>query len=279
MVDILGHKKRALQEKAVIPLIRSLKDSDIDVRQAAADALSKIGDARAIVPLADMMNDADPATRDFAVRSFHDTVNASQEDAVGPLVQLLRHENALVRREATIELGDLAQPTTEKVTEAVKETAGTAGEKLQPVAEKAKEVGGQAAEKTKEVASSTRTKVEEAQEEKPFTERVKETAQSVEERVRPATEKAKEAGSQATQKASEAIDTGKGKVQSQYEQMQEQREEPAATTKKQVTVTEQKTEPAPSAGEAGTTQKKKVEKEATEMDDLLDYNEDKDVGA
>ncbi len=59
MVDILGHKKRVIQEKAVITLIRSLKDSDIAVRQAAAKAISKIGDARAIVPLADMMCDSD----------------------------------------------------------------------------------------------------------------------------------------------------------------------------------------------------------------------------
>jgi hypothetical protein len=33
MVDIFGHKKRALHDKAVNPLIRALQDSDIGVRK------------------------------------------------------------------------------------------------------------------------------------------------------------------------------------------------------------------------------------------------------
>ncbi len=44
MVDILGHKKRALHEKVVKPLIKSLQDPDIEVQRDAADALGKIGD-------------------------------------------------------------------------------------------------------------------------------------------------------------------------------------------------------------------------------------------
>ncbi len=144
--DIFGHKKRALQEKAVMPLIKSLQDPDVEVQRDAADALGKIGDPRAIVPLGNKMSDTDVETAAVARRALHDVVDASAEDAVDPLVRLLQHENPRVRQEAATELGDLAEPTTEKVTEAVKETAGTPGEKLQPVAEKAKEVGGQAAE-------------------------------------------------------------------------------------------------------------------------------------
>ncbi len=49
------------------------------MRQEAAKALSKIGDARAIVPLADMMSDSDPAMPNVAVQSFRDTVDKSQE--------------------------------------------------------------------------------------------------------------------------------------------------------------------------------------------------------
>ncbi|MGZ4906417.1 MAG: HEAT repeat domain-containing protein [Halobacteriota archaeon] len=276
MVDLFGHKKRALQEKAVMPLTKSLKDSDIRVRQAAADALSKIGDARAIIPLADLMSDVDPTTRDIAVRSFHDTVDKSEEHAVDPLVQLLRHENPLVRREAATELGDLATPALEQVTESVKETAGTVGEKLEPVTEKAKEVGGQAAEKTSEAVGSTRTRLEEAQREKPFTERVVEAAHSLEDRLRPTADRAKEAGAQATEKAPEMPDTGKEKMQLQYEQTTEQREEPTATTKKQMTVTEQAREsPMPSAGARTITRKKKVEEEAMPADPThsSDYRE------
>ncbi len=266
MVDLFGHKKRALQEKAVIPLTNSLKDSDIHVRQAAADALSKIGDARAIIPLADLMSDADPSTRDIAVRSFHDTVDKSEEHAVDPLVQLLRHENPLVRREAATELGDLATPALEQVTESVKETAETVGEKLEPVAEKTKEVSGQVAEKTSEAVSSTRARVEEAQEEEPFTERIMEAVHSFEDRLRPPAEKAKKAGAEATEKTPEMPGTGKEKTQLQYEQTTEQREEPIGTTKKQMTVTEKTTEsPMPSAGGGSTTRKKKVEEEKEAM--------------
>ncbi|MGZ4907751.1 MAG: HEAT repeat domain-containing protein [Halobacteriota archaeon] len=264
--DLLGHKKRALQEKAVIPLTKSLKDPDMLVRRAAADALGKIGDPRAIVPLADMMSDADPTTRDVAVQAFHDTVDKSEEHAVDPLVQLLRHQNPLVRREAATELGDLATPALDQVTETVKGAAGTVGEKLEPVAEKTKEVGGQVAERTSEAVSSTRTRVEEAQEEKPFTERVMEAVHSVEDRLRPPAEKAKEAGAEATEKAPEMPGTEKEKVQLQYEQTTEQREEPTVATKKQTTVTGQKKEsPMPSTGGPSTTRRKKAEEKEEAM--------------
>ncbi|MGZ4919604.1 MAG: HEAT repeat domain-containing protein [Halobacteriota archaeon] len=183
MVDILGHKKRALHEKAVMPLIKSLQDSDIEVQRDAADALGKIGDPRAIVPLGNKISESDVETRAVARHALHDVVDASAEDAVEPLVRLLQHNDPMVREEAATELGDLAQPVTEKVTETVSEAAGTAGEKLQPVAEKTKEVGEQAAEKASEAYETTKGKVQEAQREKPITERVKETASSVEERA------------------------------------------------------------------------------------------------
>ncbi len=183
MVDILGHKKRALHEKAVVPLIKSLQDPDIEVQRDAADALGKIGDPRAIVPLGNKISETDVETRAVARHALHDVVDASAEDAVEPLVRLLQHNDPLVREEAATELGDLAQPTTEKITESVSETAGTAGEKLQPVAEKAKDVGGQAAQKASETYETTKSRVQEAQREKPITERVKETAGSVAERA------------------------------------------------------------------------------------------------
>ncbi|MGZ7132648.1 MAG: HEAT repeat domain-containing protein, partial [Halobacteriota archaeon] len=198
MVDIFGNKKRALRDKAVTPLIRALKDSDIGVRKAAAEALSKIGDARAIVPLADLMIEADPKTRQVARNALHDTVEATEEHAVDPLVQLLQHADPVVRREAATELGDLATPVLEEITESVKETVSTTGEavgeKLQPVGEKAKEVGEQTAETASEAIDTAKTKVEEVQREKPFSERVREVASAVEQRFYPAAEKAKDTG-------------------------------------------------------------------------------------
>jgi hypothetical protein len=165
MVDIFGRKKRALHDKAVNPLIRALQDSDDGVRIAAAEALSKIGDARALVPLAELMSDRDNLICEAARCAFHDTVTATKENAVEPLVELLEHSTPMVRREAAIELGDLATPAFEGLGEGIKDTLSTTGEavgeKLQPVAEKAKEVGGKAAEKITEAFEAAKKKREE----------------------------------------------------------------------------------------------------------------------
>ena len=165
MVDIFGRKKRALHDKAVTPLIGALQDSDDGVRKAAAEALSKIGDARALIPLADLMSEGDTNICEAARRAFHATVTATEENAVEPLVELLEHVSPMVRREAAIELGDLASPALEGFGESLKDTLSTTGEavgeKLQPVAEKAKEVGGKAAEKASEAIDAAKKKMEE----------------------------------------------------------------------------------------------------------------------
>jgi hypothetical protein len=165
MVDIFGRKRRGLHEKAVNPLIGALQDSDDGVRIAAAEALSKIGDARALVPLAELMNDGDNPTCEAARRAFHDTVTATGENAVEPLVELLEHPSPIVRREAAIELGNLATPAFEGLGGSIKDTLSNTGEavgeKLQPIAEKAKEVGGKAAEKVTEVFDAAKKKREE----------------------------------------------------------------------------------------------------------------------
>jgi HEAT repeat protein len=165
MVDIFGRKKRALRDKAVNPLIRALQDSDDGVRIAAAEALSKIGDTRALVPFAEMMSEGDDPICEAARSAFHDTVTATEENAVAPLVELLEHPSPMVRREAAIELGDLASPAFEGLGESIKDTLSTTGEalgeKLQPVAEKAKKVGGKAAEKATEAFDAAKKKREE----------------------------------------------------------------------------------------------------------------------
>jgi HEAT repeats len=165
MVDIFGRRKRALHDKAAIPLVGALQDSDDSVRMAAAEALSKIGDARALVPLAELMCEGDSNICEVARRAFHDTVTATEENAVEPLVELLEHLSPMVRREAAIELGDLATPAFEGLGESIRGTLSTTGEtvseKLQPVAEKAKEVGGKAAEKATEAIDAAKKKIEE----------------------------------------------------------------------------------------------------------------------
>lgn len=180
-----------------MPLIKSLQDPDIEVQRDAADALGKIGGPRAIVPLGNKISESDVKTRAVALHALHDVVDASAEDAVEPLVRLLQHNDPMVREEAATELGDLAQPVTEKVTESVSEAAGSAGEELQPVAEKAKDVGGQTAQKASQAYEKTKSKLEEAQREKPIAERMKETASSVGERAHLTDEKAGERVQQA----------------------------------------------------------------------------------
>lgn len=155
------------------------------------------------------MIEADPKTRQVARNAFHDTVEATEEHAVDPLVQLLQHPDPAVRRQAATELGDLATPALEELTESAKETVSTTGEvvgeKLQPVAEKAKEISEQTAEKASEAIDTTKTKVEEVQREKPFSERVREGASAVEHRLYPTAEKAKDTGGDAAHEASETL--------------------------------------------------------------------------
>ena len=55
--------------RAVVPLIYALKDSSWIVRYAAVKALGKIRDARALEPLKDALND-----RDSSVRAIADAV-------------------------------------------------------------------------------------------------------------------------------------------------------------------------------------------------------------
>lgn len=243
MVDIFGRKKRALHDKAVTPLIGALQDSDEGVRKAAAEALSKIGDARAVIPLADLMSEGDTNTGEVARLAFHDTIKASEENAVDPLVQLLQHPSPRVRREAAIELGDLATPALEGFGESLRETLSTTGEvvgeKLQPVAEKAKDVGGQTAEKASEAIDSAKTKVAEAQREKPFGEWVRDTASAVGHRLHPVAEEAKAAGEHVAQAPSETLETGKEKISEEQRQMRERQGETVeAVTEKTAEVAE-----------------------------------------
>jgi HEAT repeat protein len=51
----------------VLGLIKALKDSDIELRRCAANALGKIGDALAVDPLVGVLKDIDATVRSQAV--------------------------------------------------------------------------------------------------------------------------------------------------------------------------------------------------------------------
>lgn len=62
----LGYHLGLMGKPAVKPLIQLLDDEDPEVRVRAAEALSRLGDDRAIGPLTDALNDKDETVRIFA---------------------------------------------------------------------------------------------------------------------------------------------------------------------------------------------------------------------
>jgi HEAT repeat protein len=86
---------------AVEPLIAALKDENMEARRYAAEALGRIGDARAIDPLIAALEYDDgfnPSSATLALVSFGSS-------AVDPLITALEHENGGVRMRATQALG------------------------------------------------------------------------------------------------------------------------------------------------------------------------------
>jgi HEAT repeat protein len=98
------------QAAPVDDLIAELKDSDPDVRRAAAKKLSESGpEARAAAPaLLAALKDKDFFVRRFAARAVG-KVGADPKDAVGPLVALLNDENEkkVVQEAAAQSLGKM----------------------------------------------------------------------------------------------------------------------------------------------------------------------------
>ena len=103
---------------AVEPLIAAFKDGDANVRLRAADALGKIGDARAIEPLTAALEDEDPSVRAVVANALSMIKGAEMGQAraaafgrikdaktVEPLIAALKDEQAVVRSRAASALG------------------------------------------------------------------------------------------------------------------------------------------------------------------------------
>ena len=84
-------------EPAVRPLIKALRDEDVEVRWNAAAALGKIGDRRAVKPLIKALKDDDIIVRLFAAGALGDI---GDERAVESLIEELKDEGEDVRRNA-----------------------------------------------------------------------------------------------------------------------------------------------------------------------------------
>jgi hypothetical protein len=81
-----------------------LKDEGADVRCGAAEALGKLGDARAVEPLIACLEELDWAVRNSAAIALG---NLRDARAVEPLIACLKAQDARVRASAAIALGNL----------------------------------------------------------------------------------------------------------------------------------------------------------------------------
>jgi HEAT repeat protein len=87
--------RRIGDKRAVEPLIQALRDEDHDVRRAAAEALGRLGDPRAVEPLVLALKDKE--IRWDAIEALG---KLADPQAIEPLVPLLRDESSMVRTTA-----------------------------------------------------------------------------------------------------------------------------------------------------------------------------------
>ena len=88
-------------------LISALKDEDSDVREAAAKALGKIKDPRAVEPLISALKDEDSDVREAAAKALGEIKDPR---AVEPLISALKDVNWRVRDAAAEALGEIKDP-------------------------------------------------------------------------------------------------------------------------------------------------------------------------
>lgn len=91
-------------EPAVDPLIAALLDSNSKVRDAAAQALGRIGNPRAVEPLIAALDDKDELVPQAAARALGQIKDIR---AVEPLIAALKSKNLLIRQPAAESLGQI----------------------------------------------------------------------------------------------------------------------------------------------------------------------------
>src|SRR5262245_34556210 len=126
--ESLGKQK---VEAAIAPVATLLGDQDQRVRDAAADALLRIG-PRSLPALVATMADENQAAR-LAALSTLERLGPRAKEAVGVLTAALKDKSAEVRCRAALALGKLgteAKPALPALIEAAKETAKVEGRSL-----------------------------------------------------------------------------------------------------------------------------------------------------
>jgi len=134
----------AVGAPAVDPLVSVLKDSDRDVRQAAVEALGKIGDIRAVAPLVIMLKDSDWSVRQATTEAMDKLGWKPEQDQVGacywvargnwiqsvaigapavePLITALKGNNEDLRQAAAEALGKIGTPAVDSLVSLLKDS-------------------------------------------------------------------------------------------------------------------------------------------------------------
>jgi HEAT repeat protein len=102
----------SLGSLAVEPLSTELIEGDRDVRQAVAQALGEIGDARAVEPLIAALKDKDGDVCKTVVEALGEIGDAQ---SVKPLILVLNNQKADIRQAAVEALGKIGSPVVEPV--------------------------------------------------------------------------------------------------------------------------------------------------------------------
>ncbi|MFA4843162.1 MAG: HEAT repeat domain-containing protein, partial [Candidatus Omnitrophota bacterium] len=105
LARIAGEHPDANFTPAVEPLVRNLKDEDMNARRAAVQALGKIGALEAVAPLAEVLQADEARVVRQAVVVALGQIKSPQ--AVDALIQALKDESPYVREEAARALGEI----------------------------------------------------------------------------------------------------------------------------------------------------------------------------
>ncbi len=90
---------------AVVPLVKALKDNDVEMRAGAAEVLGAIGDKRAVEPLIEILGDKDRQVRQQAAKALG---KIGSNRAVESLAACLKDPSREVRLEAVEALKNIA---------------------------------------------------------------------------------------------------------------------------------------------------------------------------
>ncbi|BFU95008.1 MAG: hypothetical protein NTNFB02_17300 [Nitrospira sp.] len=97
-------------DEAVTILLALLRDHSADTRETAAEALGKIGDQTAALPVADLLKDESPAVRRAAARALGRLGASSGNDVMPRLVGVLSDPQESVRQAGVLAIGELEPP-------------------------------------------------------------------------------------------------------------------------------------------------------------------------